>query len=80
LAGAGGDGAVAEDDDGLQPLVALYRRDALRAAIAVALASGDFAVRSLQAALRLPLVRFEGVRFGNLNTPDDLRVAGYRHD
>jgi molybdopterin-guanine dinucleotide biosynthesis protein A len=25
LASAGGEGAVAEDDDGLQPLVALYR-------------------------------------------------------
>jgi hypothetical protein len=30
-------------------------------------------------------VRFEGVRFGNLNTPEDLRAAGFtvhasRHD
>ena len=37
LASAGGDGAVARDADGLQPLVALYRVAALRAAVAAAI-------------------------------------------
>lgn len=77
LATAGGDGAVAKDDDGLQPLVALYRVDALRAAAAAAIAAGDHSVQAMQARIPLPHVRFHGLRFGNLNTPDDLRLAGY---
>jgi len=80
LAAAGRDGAVVEDDEGLQPLIALYRRDALREALAGALASGTYAVRALQAAMGLASIRFEGMRFGNLNRPEDLRVAGYRHE
>lgn len=76
LASAHGDGAVAEDDDGLQPLVALYRVEALRAALAAALAAGDYSVQAMQARLGLPRVRFAGLRFGNLNTPEDLRRAG----
>lgn len=80
LANAGGDGAVAEDDDGLQPLVALYRVDALRDAVAVSMAAGDFSVQAMQARLELPRVRFKGLRFGNLNTPEDLRLAGYADD
>ena len=76
LANAGGQGAVAADDDGLQPLVALYRVDALRAALASALAGGEHSVRAMQAALALPVVACEGRRFGNLNTPDDLIAAG----
>jgi len=76
LAQAGGQGAVARDDDGLQPLVALYRLDALRAALASALADGEYSVRAMQAALALPVVAFAGLRFGNLNTPDDLAAAG----
>lgn len=77
LAQAGGDGAVAEDDDGLQPLVALYQVDALREAVAAAIAAGDYSVQAMQARMRLPRVRFAGFRYGNLNTPDDLRLAGY---
>ncbi len=80
LAQAGGDGAVAEDDDGLQPLVALYRVDPLRRAAASAAAAGDHSVQSLQARMALPRMRFAGQRFGNLNTPDDLRLAGYADD
>jgi molybdopterin-guanine dinucleotide biosynthesis protein A len=80
LAGAGGDGAVAEDDDGAQPLLALYRVDSLRGAVATAVAMEDFSVRGMQARLHLPRVPFAGVRFGNLNTPDDLRLAGYADD
>lgn len=71
-----GPGAWAEDDDGPQPLVALWRVDALRAALAPALASGDHAVHALQARLRMARVRFAGARFGNLNTPGDLAAAG----
>lgn len=74
--GCGGDGAYACDDDGAQPLVALWRVSALRPAIVAALASGDVAVHALQRRLDMAAVRFHGVRFGNLNTPDDLVLAG----
>ena len=67
---------MARDDDGLQPLVALYRLDALRAALASALADGEYSVRAMQSALALPVVAFAGLRFGNINTPDDLAAAG----
>lgn len=75
-AGAGA-GAVAEDDDGLQPLVALYRVEPLRVAIAAALAAGEHAVQAMQARIGLARVGFAGVRFGNLNTPEDLQAAGF---
>lgn len=77
LASAGGVGAVAEDDDGLQPLVALYRVEPMRAAIDIAIAAGEHAVQAMQARLGLPRVRFGGLRFGNLNTPEDLIAAGF---
>ena len=77
---AGDTGASAEDDDGLQPLVALWPVAALRAAVADALAGDDFSVRGLQRALDMRTVRFAQVRFGNLNTPGDLRRAGVTHD
>ncbi|MCR6662337.1 MAG: NTP transferase domain-containing protein [Luteimonas sp.] len=70
------DGAYAIDDDGMQPLVALWRTQSLRRAAADALASGNFAIRSLHATLDMAAVRFEGVRFGNLNTPEDLAASG----
>lgn len=73
---AGESGAVAEDDDGLQPLVALYRVTSLRAAIEAALAAGEHAIHAMQARLDLPRIRFSGLRFGNLNTPEDLHAAG----
>ena len=76
LAQAGGEGAVSCDDDGLQPLVALYRVDALRPALAAALAAQQHSVRQMQTVLGLPHVLFSGVHFGNLNTPEDLRQAG----
>jgi len=76
LAQAGGDGARARDADGPQPLVALYRLAPLRRALAAALAAGEHAVHRLQAAMALPEVAFAGVRFGNLNTPEALRMAG----
>ena len=66
----------AEDDDGPQPLVALWRVMPLRGALHAALASGDHAVHALQRRLGMGPVRLTGVRFGNLNTPEDLRSAG----
>ena len=73
---AGGSGAWARDDDGAQPLVALWRVPALRDALADAIASGDHAVHALQGRLGMGCARFPGVRFGNLNTPGDLLAAG----
>jgi molybdopterin-guanine dinucleotide biosynthesis protein A len=80
LASAGSDGAVAEDEDGLQPLVALYRVESLRDAVATAIEARAFSVQAMQARIPLPRVRFEGLRFGNLNTPGDLHLAGYADD
>lgn len=71
-----GQGACAEDDDGRQPLVALWRTQALRNAAGAAIASADHAVHALQSRLDMACVRFEGVRFGNLNAPADLAAAG----
>jgi molybdenum cofactor guanylyltransferase len=77
-AAAGDAGAHAWDEDGPQPLVALWNRDRLRTAATDALASGEFAVHALQARLGMACVRLPGVRFGNLNTADDLAVHGFR--
>ena len=76
LAATGTPGAVAEDADGLQPLVALYPVAPLRGALARAIASGEFSVRALQAGMALPVVAMRELRFGNLNTPEDLQRAG----
>lgn len=76
----GEDGAYAVDDDGVQPLVALWRRDALRIGCADALAAGAGAVHALQATLAMSPVVFSGFRFGNLNTPADLDAAGIASD
>lgn len=76
VAAARGNGACAVDDDGPQPLVALWRTQALRAACADAIARDLHAVRVLTNALAMAECRFEGVRFGNLNTPEDLAAAG----
>ena len=80
LASVGGEGAVSEDDDGLQPLIALYRVQPLRDAVAAAIATNAFSIQALQARIPLPRVRFTGLRFGNLNTPEDLHLAGYADD
>lgn len=79
LAAAGGAdaGAYAVDDDGIQPLVALWRAGILRRAAVAAIASGDLAVHALQRRLGMEPVRLAGVRFGNLNTPADLAAAGF---
>ena len=76
LAARGPSGAFAVDDDGPQPRVALWPVAALRPAVAAAVAEGDYAVHALQARLGMVPLRLEGVRFGNLNTPQDLAKAG----
>jgi molybdopterin-guanine dinucleotide biosynthesis protein A len=78
-AGGAGTGAYAEDDNGAQPLVALWRVADLRRGLASSLASGDYAVQTLQARLQMHCVRLQGVRLGNLNTPADLAAAGIDH-
>src|SRR5690606_12671905 len=75
-AAAGDSGSMARDDDGPQPLVALWRVERLREAAAAALADGALAIHALQARLGMHEVRFAGVRYGNLNTPADLQAAG----
>lgn len=75
LENAGGQGASIQDDDGVQPLVALWNVEALRAALASRDAD-NLAIQSLQQKMSMPRIRLEGVRFGNLNTPDDLAAAG----
>ena len=80
LAAIDAGGAVAEDDDGVQPLIALYRVNALRYAAAAAIVRADYAVQVMQASLGMSRVRFAGLRFGNLNTPDDLHAAGFDDD
>lgn len=73
--GAAPNGAVAEDDDGPQPLVALYRCEPLRRALSAMIAEDQLAPRQLEQRLGLGRVRLRGVRFGNLNTPQDLAAA-----
>ncbi len=72
----GANGAFACDDDGPQPLVALWRCDALRTACADAFEAGEAAVHRLAQRLDLARALFSGFRFGNLNTPEELRAAG----
>jgi len=74
----GHDGAYASDDDGVQPLVALWRVSGLGTAAGSAIVSGDTAVQALHRLLDMACVRFDGLRFGNLNTPADLAAAGVR--
>jgi molybdopterin-guanine dinucleotide biosynthesis protein A len=76
-AGRSESGAFARDDDGQQPLVALWRVAAASPAVSAAVEGNETAVHALQARLGMRGVRLEGVRFGNLNTPEDLRSAGF---
>jgi molybdopterin-guanine dinucleotide biosynthesis protein A len=78
-AGGAGTGAYAEDDNGTQPLVALWRITDLRRGLADAIASGNYTVQALQTRLQMRRVRLPGVRFGNLNTPADLAAGGIDH-
>ncbi|MEP6633217.1 MAG: molybdenum cofactor guanylyltransferase [Luteimonas sp.] len=76
LIAAGDTGAFALDEDGPQPLVALWHTETTRVAVAAALADGDNAVHALQLRLGMRGVRFDDMRFGNLNTQADLDAAG----
>ncbi|GAB3356554.1 molybdenum cofactor guanylyltransferase [Lysobacter tyrosinilyticus] len=73
-------GAFARDEDGDQPLVALWNVEVALPAAGAAIEGNERAIHALQARLQMPAVHFNGVRFGNLNTPDDLLAAGIRHD
>ena len=70
------DGASCSDEDGPQPLLALWRVAALRDALPAAIAGGAYAVCALQQQLRMGHARLPGVRVGNINTPRDLQEAG----
>lgn len=71
LAEAAGDiGACLVDADGLQPLLALWRRDALATAASSALDVGDAAARDLVDRLQLVRVDIGPQRLRNLNTFD----------
>lgn len=76
LFAAGAQGAFVEDDDGLQPLVALWPVHRVQAVLPQALDEGDHAVQSLQRRMGMMRVRLAGVRLGNLNRPEDLAAAG----
>ena len=85
LLSAGETGASVEDADGPQPLVALWNVATLRTAlpaeaVVIPAKAGihDLSVQGLQARLHMPRIRLPGVRFGNLNTFDDLAHAGAR--
>ena len=85
LSSAGETGASVEDEDGPQPLVALWNVATLRTALPTEAAvipakAGihDLSVQGLQSCLHMPRIRLPGVRFGNLNTFDDLAHAGAR--
>ena len=79
LAAAAGDcGAFAIDDDGMQPLVALWPAERLARRSGESLGLGELSVQGLQQGMAMQPVRFAGVRFGNLNTPADLLAAGMR--
>ena len=75
LAHADEQGAYAVDDDGVQPLVALWRVDDANEAIVEAIAQRRYGVHRLLESLKMSAVALPGVRFGNLNTPADLVAA-----
>ncbi len=67
-------GAVAQDANGLQPLVAVWPVVRARIAVIEALAHGERAVHRVVADLALTIVRFDNADFGNLNAPDDFQA------
>ena len=62
--------AFAEDDDGVQPLIACYRAD-LAGAAAAAFTAGERSVHRWQAAIGAHPLCFSSFRFGNRNQPSD---------
>lgn len=65
--------ARACDADGAQPLIAVYRRELVLPLLVRALDTGERAMHRWQAGVNIAEVDFAPHRFGNLNTPDDLR-------
>jgi molybdopterin-guanine dinucleotide biosynthesis protein A len=74
LQAMGEGGAVAQDANGLQPLLALWPVARARTVVAEALGHGERAVHRVVATLALPVVRFDDADFGNLNAPDDFQT------
>lgn len=68
---AGVDGVVASDAEGLQPLLALWRTEAVREHAGAMLDAGDSAARRLVARLQLARLDLAPHRLQNLNTPHD---------
>ncbi|HEX4853559.1 MULTISPECIES: molybdenum cofactor guanylyltransferase [Arenimonas] len=68
---ADGDGVVVTDADGLQPLLGLWRTDALREHAGAMLDAGESAARRLVARLRVSRLDLAPHRLQNLNTPHD---------
>lgn len=77
---AGPKGAFAADDDGDQPLIALWPVDAARSVVAESLERGARAVHRVQAELAMARLNFDRYRFGNLNSPGDFLRADSEHD
>lgn len=65
------DCVVASDGDGIQPLFALYPPRQARA-LADAFAAGERSINRWQQTRSPRTCHFEPLRFGNLNSPDDL--------
>lgn len=68
--------ARARDADGAQPLIAVYRRELVLPSLVQALDNGERAMHRWQASVNIAELDFSPHRFGNLNTPDDLRAEG----
>ncbi|PKM16889.1 MAG: molybdenum cofactor guanylyltransferase [Gammaproteobacteria bacterium HGW-Gammaproteobacteria-2] len=77
LASAETTGCVrARDVDGVQPLIAVYRRKLALPSLVQALDAGERAMHRWQTSVNIAEVDFSPHRFGNLNTPADLREEG----
>jgi len=68
-------GAAAEDRDGPQPLLALWRVQALATALPAAFVTGDYSIRRLQLRLEMGICHWRKTPFGNLNNPHDIVAA-----
>ncbi len=67
----GRDGVVVRDADGLQPLIGLWRAEALATATTAALSAGESAVHKMIERMDVRIHDISPVRLGNLNTPAD---------
>jgi len=65
-------GATAQDRDGPQPLLALWRVSTLTATLPTAFSEKEYSVRRLQLRLEMGTCHWPGTPFGNLNRPEDL--------